>query len=53
MGDPGEDRGGDNKCQEAAGTPEGARMGPVGFMVRRGTEVTKGAGNSLREVVLL
>lgn len=31
----------------------GSKNGAVGLMVRRGTEVTKGAGNSLREVVLL
>lgn len=45
-GDLGEGRRGDSKYQEATGAPRGS-------MVRRGTEVAQGAGNSLREVVLL
>lgn len=52
-GDPGKDRRGDIKCQEAMEAPEGARVGPMGIMVRRGTEVAKGAGNPAREVVSL
>lgn len=47
-GDAGEDRRGNNKCQEAMRAQEGARMGSMGLTVRRGREVAKGAGKSLR-----
>lgn len=52
-GDPGEDRRGNNKCQEAMRAQEGTRMELMGLMVRMGTEVAKGAGKSLREALLL